>query len=275
MVEAHGRTASLVRRVVAFAGGACLLALGAMAVLLLASDDAHAATLGPMDVPVELPVQGPAPVQPLEDTVSPVVQPAVDAISPTTTRIIKPAVDTISPTIEPAVDTLTPIVTPIVQPAPLPLVPPLPPVFSMPATDVTNLSVPDIGPGAPPSTVHGVTSLAAPMASSSEVRVPPLPHVPGNGSVRARGLGSATSTSGAAPAGSPHPLPPPAVPTVLSQPPTNSSSSSLDAGRGLQLLLFAIAATLTALYLTRGRRVLPFGAVAPRYAFVSLIERPG
>jgi hypothetical protein len=264
MVEAHGRTASLVRRVVAFAGGACLLALGAMAVLLLASDDAHAATLGPMDVPVELPVQGPAPVQPLEDTVSPVVQPAVDAISPTTTPIIKPAVDT-----------LTPIVTPIVQPAPLPLVPPLPPVFSMPATDVTNLSVPDIGPGALPSTVHGVTSLAAPMASSSEVRVPPLPHVPGNGSVRARGLGSATSTPGAAPAGSPHPLPPPAVPTVLSQPPTNSSSSSLDAGRGLQLLLFAIAATLTALYLTRGRRVLPFGAVAPRYAFVSLIERPG
>jgi hypothetical protein len=45
--------------------------------------------------------------------------------------------------------------------------------------------------------------------------------------------------------------------------------------RGLELLLYAIAATLAALQLPRGRRVPMFGAVKPRLAFVSLIERPG
>jgi hypothetical protein len=107
--------------------------------------------------------------------------------------------------------------------------------------------------------------------------VPPLPHVPGNGLVRVRGLDSAASAQPLAgtPGEAPLPLPSPGAPFTVQQPMTHSTSSSLDTAQGLQLLLFAIAATLTALYLSRGRRVLPFGAVMPRYALVSLIERPG
>jgi hypothetical protein len=56
---------------------------------------------------------------------------------------------------------------------------------------------------------------------------------------------------------------------------STAPSTPLDTTRVLELLLYAVAATLAALTLARGRRVLPFGAVKPRLAFVSLIERPG
>ena len=79
------------------------------------------------------------------------------------------------------------------------------------------------------------------------------------------------------PGGSSAPSPANGDPPVVPQPmrPSTSTSTSIDTAHGLQLLLFALAVGLAAFCLTRGRRMLPFGAVMPRYAFVSLIERPG
>ena len=80
----------------------------------------------------------------------------------------------------------------------------------------------------------------------------------------------------------PYPVPgtPPvqAPPLPFGSPARGSTSSSSpfseQSGNGL-LLLFAIATTLTALTDPRVRRVLLFGAVKPRFTYVSLIERPG
>jgi hypothetical protein len=63
------------------------------------------------------------------------------------------------------------------------------------------------------------------------------------------------------------------IPTPPARP--AAPANGLDTTRVLELLLFAIAVTLAALTLPRGRRVLTFGAVKPRLAFVSSIERPG
>jgi hypothetical protein len=242
-----------VRRFAAFAGGALLLAFGALAVLLLTTHDAHALSVGPVQVPVDVPGQAPAPAPPIVDTTGqqlPVTQPVIDTINP--------VVDTITPVAE--------TVTPIVQPLP-----------SVPDVDVADVTPRRITAAAPATTDDGVSSVAAPPTSSSEVRVPPLPHVPGNGFVRSRGLASATFAPAllVAPGNAPLPAPLPEAPPLLQQPVVHSSSSSLDGGHGLQLLLLAIAAVLGALYLARGRRVLPFGAVMPRNTLVSLIERPG
>jgi hypothetical protein len=88
----------------------------------------------------------------------------------------------------------------------------------------------------------------------------------------------------AAPADAPvavNPAAPPIAPATdgppQPAPPARSTtpSRSIDTARALELLLYAVAATIAALTLARGRRVLPFGAVKPRLAFVSSIERPG
>ena len=73
------------------------------------------------------------------------------------------------------------------------------------------------------------------------------------------------------------PLAPNDRPTPASPSPARpvAPSHGLDTSRVLELLLYAVAATFAALVLARGRRVLQFGAVKPRLAFVSLIERPG
>jgi hypothetical protein len=255
----------LVRRFVAFGGGALLLMFGALAVLLLTTHDAHALSVDPpSDVPVVTPI-----VEPVVETVSPDVEPVVDTITP----VVDPVVDTITPIVQPAVDTITPVVEPVAGTV-TPIVQPLP---SVPDVDVADVTPRRTTAAALATTDDGVPSVAAPPTSSSEVRVPPLPHVPGNGFVRPRGLASATFASAllVAPGNAPLPAPLPEAPPVLQQPVVHSSSSSLDGGHGLQLLLLAIAAVLGALYLARGRRVLPSGAVMPRNTLVSLIERPG
>jgi hypothetical protein len=56
---------------------------------------------------------------------------------------------------------------------------------------------------------------------------------------------------------------------------TASSTASTGGGPSLQPLLFAVVGALAAFFGPRARRMRLFGAVVPRFAFVSLTERPG
>ena len=187
-------------------------------------------------------------VEPVLGTVGSVVEPVSVGRS-----VVEPVLGTVGSVVEPVVgsvlDTTAPVVeqtNPVLPSSQLPL-PPAP-------GDVT---------GAQPFAIPDQTSLAMP---------PRLPRA-------FAGLASAMSANVPAdePGGSSTPSPVNGGSPVLPQPmrPSTSTSTSIDTAHGLQLLLFAIAAALAAFALTRGRRLLPFGAVMPRYAFVSLIERPG
>jgi len=79
----------------------------------------------------------------------------------------------------------------------------------------------------------------------------------------------------AVPTGPPVPVTPaPAAPTGAVHL-AGSSGSSSDPSRKLQLLVYAVGATIAALGLARGRFVLAARVHPFRFAFLPVIERPG
>ncbi|HEY7106410.1 MAG TPA: hypothetical protein VH986_08415, partial [Acidimicrobiia bacterium] len=194
--------------------------------------------------------------------------PILDTIDRTATPIL----DTIDQTATPILDTIDRTAGAIV--APLDIAPPAPPTAAL--LPGTGLGVHAGTADALPSTLRGVTNSAAPSMPPGEAAATPLPHALGDETVRSRSLVPVASTAPVTGSEQPStPVPAPWAPPFLAHLGSQTTSSSLDTAQGLQLLLLAIAATLAALYLARRRRVLPFGAVTPRYLFVSLIERPG
>jgi hypothetical protein len=176
--------------------------------------------------------------------------------------VVAPVMQTVEPVAGPVVQT-TAAVGDLVTPVLAPLGTPVPDAALAPgATNQPNLTrtealVPSgadaAAPNEPPT--GAITDTQAPTASRGSV-----------GPSHSADLGSAPAP--AAPTSGSGPIPtPPARPAA--------PSNGLDTTRVLELLLFAIAVTLAALTLPRGRRVLQFGAVKPRLAFVSSIERPG
>jgi hypothetical protein len=73
----------------------------------------------------------------------------------------------------------------------------------------------------------------------------------------------------------PAPLPPAPVAPTNAPRTGGSGGSSNDAARGLQLLLYAVGATIASVALARGRYVFTLPSGAARIGVVPIIERPG
>ena len=181
------------------------------------------------------------------------------SVTSTAAGTLAPVADSVEPTVDPLIDTVTPIAARVVA--------------SLAALDDTA-GLPTLG--GPRSSPSAVTT------SRDDGGLPPR-----GPSASATAEGTASNPAPVRPVAQPAaavdgaatalPIAPPADPIPIPAPherPT-APSNGADTTRVLDLLLVAIATTLAALVLGRGRRVLPFGAVVPRLALVSAIERPG
>jgi hypothetical protein len=288
---------------IGLAAAAAVLVVGTL-LLVLSEGRAHA-----LDLPVG---DTRSPLAPVVNAMSPVLPgpPTPQAsIADSATTPVAPAVQTATTPLTPVAQTTTPL-TPVVQDVTGPLVPVLPDVTAPlapvvqtvttplapvaepvtgPLTGVTAPVLGTVGPALGP--VVGGPSAAAPLVTLLGERSDPprgpqpptataaLAEPTGPSGVRAprestAGTHRAASSLDAdARAPSPLPTPAPLPPAPASPVPGTASSSPL--APSFQLVVYAIVAMLAALLVPRGRRALRLGAVAPRAAFASLIERPG
>jgi hypothetical protein len=229
--------------------------------------------------PVVEPVLGTAgsDVEPVLGTVEPVVEPVVDPVVSTVGPVVEPVLE---PVVEPVVDPMLGI-EPVVEPVVDPVLDTITPVDEQ-ITPVDEQIIPVLPTSELLAPVLGGVDGVQPFATSDQTFLA-MPQRPPRAFA---GLGPAVSANIAAdvPVGSSNPPVGPSSPSpanrgspVLPQAmrSSTSTSTSSDTAHGLQLLLYVIAGALAAFCLTRGRRVLPFGAVMPRFALVSSIERPG
>jgi hypothetical protein len=229
----------------------------------------------------------PAPPQPVVDVVDQVVttvDPAVDVVSPVVDPVVDPVLGVAGPVVDPVLDPVLGVVAPVVQPIvdivdpAIPTGPVIAPV--VPPTPVTapvaGIGVPGANPGVepllpvvgrvvPPSGGHALLPTGA--DSGTQPLDAPSGTVPSS-------TPQATASITIDPALSPFDLP--TLPPVSNEPfAPFSSSTSASGGVPFQLLLFGVAAMLAAFLASRARRLWLLGAMTPRFALVSLTERPG
>jgi hypothetical protein len=242
---------------------------------------------------VQEPVDAPAPV---DTVVEPVVQPGIDTVvapvadpvvEPLVDTVVIPVTDTVAPVVDPIVETvvgpvigplvdgvigpgLDGVIDPVLGPVLAPVVDaPLPPGSIGPAPAASDPPAP-LPPFAPPRATTPVTITDEPSALLPPDFAPPTATALATRS-------SVTSRVAFDDVMSPFDGPPPGAPLPFGAPipPSASATTSHDAGSTLQLLLYALAMALSALLGLRAGRLHPFGGLAPRFSFLSAIERPG
>jgi hypothetical protein len=293
---------------IGLAATAAVLVTGVL-LLVLSGGRAHA-----LDLPVGNDTASPlapvvdvvAPILPDPPTASTVdpataatpVAPVVQAVTAPLAPVAQTATTPLAP-VAPVVQAATAPLTPLVAGVTAPLAPvvqtvtaPLAPVAEAVTGPLAGISAPLLGTvGSSLSPVVPRPSAAAPLLTlvGQDRDAPRGPRPPTDGTPADEPPGpmgthadrrSTAGTHRAAPsidAGSrtrwPIPTPAPAPPSPASAAPGTASGGS--SAPSFQLVVYLIAAMLAALLLPRGGRALRLGVVAPRAAFVSLIERPG
>jgi hypothetical protein len=243
--------------------------------------------------PVPLPGV-PAPAQPVVDslpaTASTVVDPVLDTVAPMAGPVrdaVTPMTDILDPVLAPVLD---PLVSPILDSVVAPITRVVGPVVAPITGIVDRIAPPVVHPVVPRSGGHGAAAtptvggltLAIPrhapalrgdtppsLVASSAVSTPTIarpvasPSVPGEASASIGGESSM-----------------PALPTaparnVPAAPFPSTTSASTNGSAPLQLLLFAVGVSLAVFFGPRARRIWLSGVAQPRFAFLSLTERPG
>jgi hypothetical protein len=270
--------------------GACMvlgLAAAALLLLLLSAGRAEAQELrvteavGEVLAPTTPPAEAAAPV--VDSVVKPVVDPVVDPIvKPVVDPVVSPVVGpVVKPVVDPVVD---PVVKPVVDPVVKPVVDPVVKPVTSPTDAPTKPTPAAVATPAPGSTTVAIS--AAPSGSDATPRASGAPRSVPTSKTVVFDIAPASDAAETVPSVAAAPPPPhdtlPVSPTEPIPAPrdalrlySGSSSRPLDTSRALELLLYAITATIVALQLPRGRRVINFGAVMPRTVCVSPIERPG
>jgi uncharacterized protein YggT (Ycf19 family) len=227
--------------------------------------------------------------EPVKQTAEPVVAPVQQVAQPVVAPVVqtaKPVVDTVNDTLRPIVNPITDVVPPLgelpmLDPQATPTTPLLPPLLPGGGGAPVELPVQVLDPFGNGRSNDALGSASTPALNASTPSLPATVATPtgdpaappANGGARSL-LDRVTAPGSDAPAPAPF-APAPESPASPASPSGSRSSSGGDTSRSLELLVYALAATLAALQLPRGRRVPTFGAVKPRLAFVSLIERPG
>jgi hypothetical protein len=275
--------------------GACTilgLAAAAFLLLLLSSGRAEAQELRVSEAVAEIIVPATPPANAAAPVVDPVVKPVVDpvvkpVVDPVVDPVVKPVVD---PVVKPVVDPVVkPVVDPVVKPVVDPVTKPVVDPVVKPVTKPDDASTKPIPAAAAPAVSGSTTgerpavpsgSDASPRATSGSRSVPTARSVVFDASPSSDAAATAPSVSGAPPPPSDTlpvspvaPIPP--APRDALRLYSGSGARSIDTSRALEILLFAVTATIVALQLPRGRRVINFEAVLLRTACVSPIERPG